>query len=115
MLPGPDAFEITPAELSALRDAEDAPPFRLVDCREEDEYAFCRIEGAHLLPLSRFAHEAPAALDGDPPHPAVVYCHHGVRSMRATVFLRDRGIPAWSLAGGIEAWSTQVDPTVPRY
>jgi rhodanese-related sulfurtransferase len=46
----------------------------------------------------------------------VVYCHHGVRSIHGTLMLHQAGISnAVSMAGGIEAWSTLIDPTVPRY
>lgn len=116
MLPTTDEFEITPAALELLLQAPDAPAFRLIDCREEDEFSLCRIEGAELYPLSRFA-DAPASLlaDGDE-RALIVYCHHGMRSMNATMFLRNRGKEkVWSLAGGIDLWSKTVDPTVPRY
>ena len=45
----------------------------------------------------------------------LVYCHHGMRSDRARVFLETRGFDAAHLAGGIDAWSTEIDPDVPRY
>lgn len=115
MIPSPDEYEITPAELQQLRESEEAPAFRLVDCREEDEYALCRIEGGELIPLSRFAEEALPKLSGET-RPVFVYCHHGMRSMNATLFLRERGLKqVWSLAGGIDLWSSQIDPEVPRY
>ncbi len=117
MLPPDDELEIAPAELAALRDDPAAPSIRLIDCREEDEFALCRIEGAELIPLSRFAEMAPARLlRSDDPRPLVVYCHHGMRSMHATIFLRERGRKeVWSLAGGIDLWSRAVDPGVIRY
>ncbi|MDF1824613.1 MAG: rhodanese-like domain-containing protein [Verrucomicrobiales bacterium] len=115
MFPSPDSFEITPPELQALLADNSAPPFHLIDCREEDEFAICKIEGASLVPLSRFAEAGPAYL-GDGEQPAIVYCHHGMRSMNATMFLRDKGFAeVWSLAGGIDLWSTQIDDGVPRY
>lgn len=115
MFPSKDATEITPVELQTLLTGDSAPSFHLIDCREEDEFAICRIEGATLIPLSRFAEAGPEFLKGTE-RPAVVYCHHGKRSMNATMYLRDKGFPkVWSLAGGIELWSTQIDPDVPRY
>lgn len=115
MLPSPDEFEITPDELHALLRDEKAPAFHLLDCREEDEFAICKIERAVLLPLSRFADEAPEFLK-DNELPVVVYCHHGMRSMNATLFLRQKGFArTWSLAGGIDLWSTRIDREVPRY
>ena len=117
MLPSLDEYEISPAAYAILRADPSAPEFRLVDCREEDEYALCRIEGAELIPLSNFAEEATRKiLRSDDPRPVVVYCHHGMRSMHATVFLRERGrSDVWSLAGGIDLWSRQIDSDVPRY
>lgn len=117
MLPSPDNHEITPAELAILLHDPGVPEIRLVDCREEDEFALCRIEGAELIPLSRFAEEATRKLlDSGETRPIVVYCHHGMRSMNATFFLRQKGMAnTWSLAGGIDLWSRQIDPGVPRY
>lgn len=117
MLPPTDEFEITPAELNALRNSPAAPAFRLIDCREEDEFVICRIEGAELFRLSRFAEEAAENLiNPDDARPLIVYCHHGMRSMHATRFLREKGREnVWSLAGGIDLWSSTIDPAVPRY
>ncbi len=116
MLPPADEFEIDAVGLNALRVS--AQPLRLVDCREDDEFAFNRIEGAESIPLSKFAELAPAALIGEQAEqtPVVIYCHHGMRSLQATHFLRQRGVEkVWSLAGGIDAWSLEIDPQVPRY
>jgi rhodanese-related sulfurtransferase len=116
MQPSPDEFEIDVAGLHVWRDSDE--PLRLIDCREEDEFAFNRIEGAELIPLSQFAELAPEKLIGDEvePTPVVIYCHHGMRSLQATHFLRRHGIEkVWSMAGGIEAWSLEIDPEVPRY
>ena len=111
--PAPDILEISPGELAALR-AEGAE-FTLVDCREEDEWNVCQIEGAVLMPLSKFAEIARRRFT-DPAERVVIHCHHGMRSAQAAHFLRQLGIPlVWSLAGGIEAWSLEVDAAVPRY
>lgn len=116
MLPDTDTLEILPGQLSELRDSGDAPDFRLVDCREEDEFAFCRIDGAELVPLSRFGEDAIPKLIENNDKPVVVYCHHGMRSLQATQFLRARGLEqVWSLAGGIDLWSQEIDSSVPRY
>lgn len=116
MLPSPEeTLELTVAGLSALLTAA-ATPIRLVDCREEDEFAICKIPGAILTPLSKFPDSALPLLEDPDAPPVVVYCHHGMRSQHAALFLRDRGVKnAFSLAGGIDAWSQQVDPAVPRY
>jgi rhodanese-related sulfurtransferase len=85
----------------------------LLDCREPAEWDFCRIAGAQLAPMSRFLHFLP---DLDPDLPTVVYCHTGVRSVFVAAYLQNQGFAkVVSMAGGIDAWSRDVDPTVPRY
>ena len=55
-------------------------------------------------------------MSGEGDRSVVIYCHHGMRSLNATQFLRARGLEqTFSLRGGIEAWSLTVDPEVPRY
>ncbi|MEM9018801.1 MAG: rhodanese-like domain-containing protein, partial [Verrucomicrobiota bacterium] len=69
---------------------------------------------AKLVPLTRFGELAPALLTID--KPLIVYCHHGMRSLHATNYLREQGASkTWSLAGGIDLWSSQIDPDIPRY
>jgi|SRR6056297_488654 len=115
MFPPPEETEITPAELQALLETEASPAFHLIDCREEDEFVICRIEDSTLIPLSRFAEDGPAFIEATP-RPTVVLCHHGMRSMNATMYLREKGFEqVWSLVGGIDLWSTQIDSDVPRY
>lgn len=88
---------------------------KLVDCREEEELAICRIEGHEWVPLGRFPESIPT-LAADSAAGIVIYCHHGMRSQRAAAFLRANGVEnAFSMAGGIEAWSQLIDPAVPRY
>lgn len=102
---------ILPAEL-AVR-LEQADPVRLIDVREREEHDLARIEQAELLPLSRF-HAWAGALDSD--DEIVVLCHHGIRSAHVCAALARAGFKRLSnLAGGIDAWSTEVDPRVPRY
>jgi rhodanese-related sulfurtransferase len=89
--------------------------FVLLDCREADEVATARIEGAVHIPMreipGRLA-ELEAARQGR----VVVHCHHGGRSLRVTHFLRQQGFSeAQNMTGGIDAWSQQVDGSVPRY
>ena len=90
-------------------------PFLLLDCREPDEHGIARIEGALLIPM-RTIPERLAELEPRRGDRIVVHCHHGVRSLRVTHWLRERGFAAVSsIQGGIDAWSTDVDRTVPRY
>lgn len=72
-----------------------------------------RIAGAVCIPmdeLPRRVGELPAERE------IIVHCHHGIRSLRATMWLRDQGFAhVFSMAGGIEAWSREVDASVPQY
>jgi rhodanese-related sulfurtransferase len=102
---------ITPKECEQrLRSAE--PP-RLIDVRELEEYELARVEGSELLPLSLF-NEWSTTLD--PERETVFMCHHGIRSAQVCAFLSRQGFEKiHNLAGGIDRWSAEVDPTVPRY
>jgi rhodanese-related sulfurtransferase len=86
---------------------------QLVDVREQWEYDLCRIAGARLIPFGNLPANLNTLLDADE---VICYCHHGMRSLDAAVWLRQQGVErAKSLAGGIERWSVEVDPSVPRY
>ncbi len=90
-------------------------PVRLVDCREEDEWQICRIQGAELVPLSQFGELAPQRFQDTSQH-VVIYCHHGMRSQRAALWLRQHGFhQAQSMRGGIDAWADLVEPEMARY
>jgi rhodanese-related sulfurtransferase len=85
----------------------------LVDVREQWEYDLCKIPGARLIPLGTLPANLNTLLDADE---VICYCHHGMRSLDAAVWLRQQGVEsAKSMAGGIERWSVEVDPLVPRY
>ena len=108
-----DAIEIDVHAVRALQ--AKAESFLLLDCREPDEHAITRIAGAVLIPM-RTIPERMAELEPHRSGRIVVHCHHGVRSMRVTMFLRERGFAnVQSMAGGIEAWSVEIDPDTPRY
>ena len=106
-----DELEITPADVKARMDRGEK--LHLLDVREPWEYDVCRIEGATLVPLGSLAAGLQTLPDVDE---VICYCHHGMRSLDAAAWLRSQGIEkAKSLAGGIERWSLEVDPKVPRY
>jgi rhodanese-related sulfurtransferase len=89
--------------------------FLLIDCRELDEHATARIEGSRLLPMSEIAARI-GELEPFRDHEIVVHCHHGGRSRRVANWLREQGFPrAQSMDGGIDRWSIEIDPRVPRY
>ena len=103
---------ITVAELKQKRDA--ASSLTLLDVREPFEYEMAHIEGAKLIPLG----ELPAHLEqiGDRNRELVVHCYSGVRSAHAVELLQRVGFDnVFNLEGGIDAWSREIDPTVPRY
>lgn len=105
-------LHLSPEELRALRDRGAA--FSILDVREPWELALCKFEGSLDIPLS----ELPERLDemereGDP---LVVVCHHGARSLNATVWLRANGVKrAINLQGGIDAWAREIDPSLKLY
>jgi rhodanese-related sulfurtransferase len=85
----------------------------LVDVREQWEFDLCRIPGAKLIPLGTIPANLNAFLDAEE---VICYCHHGMRSLDAAVWLRQQGVDsAKSMVGGIERWSAEIDPNVPRY
>lgn len=105
-------LEITPAEVKDLIDK--GIPHVLVDVREPEEHAICHIEQARLFPMRSIPQHL-GELDAED-LPLIVFCHHGVRSLSVVDWLRRQGIEnCQSMAGGIDLWSRQIDPSVPRY
>lgn len=85
----------------------------LVDVREPREFDICKLPGATLMPMGSLPANLNTLLDADE---VVCYCHHGMRSLDAAIWLRRQGVEkAKSMAGGIERWATEIDPKVPRY
>jgi rhodanese-related sulfurtransferase len=105
-------YEITPEEVKTKLDQHST--FTLLDVREPWEFETARIDGAKLMPMGDVPSRAHQELDPD--EEVVVICHHGVRSMNVTVWLRQQGFEkARSMRGGIDAWSQRVDAKVARY
>jgi len=102
--------EITARELKQRLDQGD--DLFILDVREPHEYQICNLRG-HLIPLGelpRRVHEL------DSSHEIVAHCRSGKRSAEAVDFLRKAGFrKIYNLRGGILSWSTEVDPSVPRY
>jgi adenylyltransferase/sulfurtransferase len=105
------AFELDPVDVA--RRLEAGEPLALLDVREPFERELAVLPGDLWIPLA----ELPRRFGELPPdRPLVVYCHVGGRSARAVEFLRRHDRPrAYNLAGGIDAWAAQVDPSLPRY
>ena len=105
-------YEISVSELKELRDRRSE--FTLLDVRELWEFRTAQIAGSKHMPMG----EVPARFQQelDPDDHIVVVCHHGVRSMNVTAWLRQQGLEkVQSLRGGIDRWSREVDSSVPLY
>jgi adenylyltransferase/sulfurtransferase len=105
--------ELAPAEVA--RRGAPGREFLLLDVREPAEHEKAHLEGARLVPLGELPGRLAELADWRE-RPVVVHCHKGGRSARACRVLREAGFrDVANLAGGIEAWSLTVDPSVPRY
>jgi rhodanese-related sulfurtransferase len=102
---------LSASQLKTLTD-EDAATI-LIDVREPWEYELCSIPGSRHLPMAAIPSHVN---DFDKDKPIVVICHHGMRSLQVAQYLVRSGFTkVFNLEGGIDAWSRDVDPNVPRY
>lgn len=107
-------WEITPRDAKKALAAGPASAV-LIDVRTPGEHETARIPGAILVPMNELQSRL-ADLRRHEDALVITHCHHGRRSLRAAEFLRSQGMPrVLSMAGGIELWSTDIDPAVPRY
>lgn len=105
-------FEISAGQVKALQ--KNGETFTLLDVREAWEFATARIEGATHMPMGDIPAQAHRELD--PEEHIVVVCHHGVRSLTVTNWLRQQGFEkVQSMRGGVDGWARTVDPKVPLY
>jgi rhodanese-related sulfurtransferase len=112
MQPDEYPLEITVSEAKRLLESTDAPA-TLIDVREPWETQLCRLDRALLIPMQQIP-ESLCTLSSD--RRLLIMCHHGGRSLSVTKYLRAQGrLAASNIAGGIDAWSDQIDPTVLRY
>jgi adenylyltransferase/sulfurtransferase len=104
-------MEVAPGEVKDMLARGEKLLF--VDVREKWEYDTTHIEGSVLIPLR----EIPANLARlEAASELVLFCHHGMRSLDAAAWLRSQGVEgARSMSGGIDRWSAEIDPNVPRY
>lgn len=105
-----EPLDIDPDELTSRLESGRAP--LLLDVREGWEWSIGRIPASQHLPMSELERRL-GVLERE--RELVLYCHHGVRSAMAAEWLRSHGFHARSLAGGIDRWSREVDPSIPRY
>jgi len=105
-------YERTPRDAHAALATNAA---MIVDVRTNEEWNFAHIPGSIHIPLDQIEKRADE-IELAPGQELLLLCHHGVRSMRAALALRQLGYPnALSIAGGIELWSLAADPSVSRY
>ncbi len=112
MTPDSVPLELTVEESHRLLNTA-ASDTHLIDVREPFEFEICAIPGAEPIPMRQIPEHL-----GDLPREKhlLIHCHHGGRSLRVTEYLRAQGFPRVSnVAGGIEAWAEQIDPTLRRY
>ena len=89
--------------------------FVFIDCREQNEYDLVKIDGTTLIPMSQIPGRV-AELEQHKDSDIVVHCHHGGRSLNVVMWLKDRGFQnPLSMAGGIDLWAQEIDPSLPRY
>lgn len=104
-------IEIAPREVKSMM--ERGEKFLLVDVREKWEFETSWIDGAVLVPMREIPSNLAKFEEADN---IVLFCHHGIRSLDAAAWLRSQEIPgAKSMTGGIDRWSAEIDPNVPRY
>ncbi|MBI4368493.1 MAG: hypothetical protein HY588_03790 [Candidatus Omnitrophica bacterium] len=104
-------MNITPEELKKRLASGEI--IQVVDVREPEEYDICHLANATLIPMDELEDRF-RELKTDTP--VVLYCHHGVRSAHAAMWLKNQGFQnVLSLEGGIDAWAEQIDPSVERY
>ncbi|MES2772498.1 MAG: rhodanese-like domain-containing protein [Pseudomonadota bacterium] len=100
------------AWLAEETDSDQAKP-RLLDVREDWEYALCHLDGAQAIPMG----SVPSRLQElVPTEPIVVICHHGMRSMQVALFLEQQGFNSvFNLTGGVHAWAQEIDSSMAQY
>ena len=105
-------LQITPVEVKQRLDAGEK--LRLLDVRETFEYRQAHIEGSELIPMRGVRQALPSFEENEAP--LIVFCHHGMRSLQVVNWLREQGVERCSsMEGGIDRWSLEIDPAVPRY
>lgn len=107
-------LEVTPLEVKRRLDAGEA--LVLIDVREPQEFALTQIPGSELLPMNTIPANLQQVETKAESGTVVVFCHHGMRSLNTAAWLRRQGVEnVQSMSGGIDQWSLEIDPTVPRY
>jgi rhodanese-related sulfurtransferase len=109
-----EQYEVTPIE--AQNQLNKIHGAVLIDVREPEEFALARVEGAVLIPMQTIPAELQRLEQMADQNTLLVLCHHGVRSLQVVAWLRRQGIEdCYSVAGGIDRWSREVNASVPQY
>ena len=112
-----EEWEVTPRDTKAMLDAPGSDVV-LLDCRLPEELQIAAVKGALHIPMDQIERRVDEVEtdEGERHHRVLVICHSGRRSLRVASTLRALGFPnAYSVAGGIDLWSVDIDPTIPRY
>jgi rhodanese-related sulfurtransferase len=108
-----EPYEIEPAEAAKQLSGKQTV---LLDVREPEEFAVAHLENSVLMPMQSIPSQLQRLEDMADENTVLVLCHHGVRSLQVVAWLRAQGIEnCYSITGGIDRWSRELDPSVPRY
>jgi rhodanese-related sulfurtransferase len=102
--------QLEPVELKARLDRGDN--LAVLDVREHAEIALAAFPDATHIPMGEIPERIPEL---DPDIHWVVVCHHGIRSAQVAIYLAGMGFTVTNLSGGIDRWSLEIDPSIPRY
>ncbi len=106
-------LEITPQEVKKLLDTGESVV--LMDVREPSEYSITRIDGSKLIPMNTVPAQLSTIEGLAEGATLIAICHHGMRSLNVAAWLQGQGTHCVSMTGGIERWSLEIDPSIPRY
>jgi len=108
-----EAYEIEPVEAQKQLSSKAAV---LLDVREPEEFAVAHLENSVLMPMQSIPPQLQRVEQMADENTLLVLCHHGVRSLQVVAWLRAQGIEkCYSVTGGIDRWSRELDPSVTRY
>lgn len=102
--------ELTPSQAKELLDTDNN--VQVLDVREKWEHDICKIEQAKLISLGKLSNNVDNL---DKEKSILCYCHHGIRSLQACVYLESLGFECFNLKGGVDRWSVEIDSKVARY
>ena len=109
-----ESFEVSPQE--AQKQLSQEGRALLIDVREPEEFAVSKVPGSCLIPMRNIPGEIQELDEIAEQKTLLVLCHHGVRSLQVVAWLRENGIDScYSVAGGIDRWSREVDRSIPLY